>query len=87
MSDRRTELFNLTDNMVMAFNEMNIDKVVKMFSEDGFYEDPKGVRHVGHDAIRVAFEPFLGGVRGKIKFDGEEFFAEAETGRECSVGV
>jgi len=81
MSDRRTELFNLTDNMVIAFNEMNIDKVVKMFSEEGIYEDPKGVRHVGHDAIREAFEPFLGGARGKINFDGEEFFAETETGR------
>ncbi len=81
MSDRKTELFNLTDNMVIAFNEMSIDKVVKMFSEEGIYEDPKGVRHVGHDAIREAFELFLGGVSGRINFDGEEFFAEVETGR------
>lgn len=81
MSDRRTELFNLTDKVVMAFNEMNIDKVVKLFSGDGIYEDSVGVRHEGRDAIRVALEPLMGGVKGKINFDGEEFFAEVETGR------
>ena len=36
---------------------------------------------MGHEAIRAAFEPLVGGARGKIRFDGEDVFAEIETGK------
>ncbi len=81
MSDRRIELKEATDKFVNAFNEMNLDNVVSAFAEDGIYEDSTGGRHQGHAAIRTAFTPLVGGAKGKIRFDGEDFFAEVETGK------
>lgn len=81
MSDRREELVAITEKFVSAFNQMNIDKVVKSFAEDGIYEDSTGGRHVGHDAIREAFEPLVGGAKGKIQFVGEDFFTEVDSGK------
>ena len=81
MTDRRQELLALTDQFVDAFNRMNLDDVVSFFSEDAVYEDSAGGRHVGHVAIRTAFEPLVGGSRGRIRFDGEDVFAEVETGK------
>ncbi len=81
MTDRRQELLSLTDQFVDAFNRMSLDDVISFFSEDAVYEDSSGGRHVGREAIRVAFEPLVGGSRGKIRFDGEDVFAEVETGK------
>ena len=81
MTDRREELLALTDQFVDAFNRMDLDDVVSFFSEDAVYEDSAGDRHVGHEAIRTAFEPLVGGSRGRIRFDGEDVFAEVETGK------
>ncbi len=81
MTDRKQELLTLTDQFVDAFNRMNLDDVDSFFEEDGVYEDSSGGRHVGHEAIRTAFEPLVGGARGKIRFDGEDVFAEIETGK------
>lgn len=81
MSNRRNELIQLTNNFVDAFNRMNLDDVVAFFASDGVYEDSTGGRHVGHEAIRTAFEPLVGGSRGKIRFDGEDVFVEADTGK------
>ena len=81
MTDRRQELLALTDQFVDAFNRMSLDDVISFFSEDAVYEDSSGGRHVGREAIRVAFEPLVGGSRGKIRFDGEDVFAEVETGK------
>ncbi len=81
MTDRRQELLALTDQFVDAFNRMSLDDVISFFSEDAVYEDSSGGRHVGREAIRVAFEPLVGGSRGKIRFDGEDVFAEVGTGK------
>ena len=81
MTDRRDELISLTNEFVDAFNRMNLDDVVAFFAEDGIYEDSTGGRHIGHDAIRSAFEPLVGGSRGKIRFDGEDIFVETDTGK------
>lgn len=81
MSNRRDELIQLTNDFVDAFNRMNLDDVVAFFASDGVYEDSTGGRHVGHAAIRTAFEPLVGGSRGKIRFDGEDVFVEADTGK------
>jgi len=81
MSNRRDDLIRLTKKFVDAFNRMNLDDVVNFFATDGVYEDSTGGRHVGHGAIRTAFEPLVGGSRGKIRFDGEDIFVEAESGK------
>ena len=81
MTNRRDELIALTNKFVDAFNRMDLDDVVAFFTEDGIYEDSTGGRHVGHAAIRNAFEPLVGGSRGKIRFDGEDVFVEAESGK------
>ena len=81
MTDRRDELIQLTNDFVDAFNRMNLDDVVSFFADDGIYEDSTGGRHIGHDAIRTAFEPLVGGSRGSIRFDGEDMFVETDTGK------
>ena len=81
MTDRRDQLIQLTNDFVDAFNRMNLDDVVSFFAEDGIYEDSTGGRHIGHDAIRTAFEPLVGGSRGSIRFDGEDVFVETDTGK------
>ena len=81
MTDRRDELIQLTNDFVDAFNRMNLDDVVSFFAQDGIYEASTGGRHIGHDAIRTAFEPLVGGSRGSIRFDGEDVFVETDTGK------
>ena len=81
MTDRRDELIQFTNDFVDAFNRMNLDDVVSFFADDGIYEDSTGGRHIGHDAIRTAFEPLVGGSRGSIRFDGEDVFVETDTGK------
>ena len=81
MTDRRDQLIQLTNDFVDTFNRMNLDDVVSFFAEDGIYEDSTGGRHIGHDAIRTAFEPLVGGSRGSIRFDGEDVFVETDTGK------
>ena len=81
MTDRRDKLIQLTNDFVDAFNRMNLDDVVSFFADDGIYEDSTGGRHIGHDAIRIAFEPLVGGSRGSIRFDGEDVFVETDTGK------
>ena len=81
MTDRRDQLIQLTNDFVDAFNRMNLDDVVSFFADDGIYEDSTGGRHIGHDAIRAAFEPLVGGSRGSIRFDGEDVFVETDTGK------
>ncbi|MBL77339.1 MAG: hypothetical protein CL763_10525 [Chloroflexi bacterium] len=81
MTNRRDELIQLTNAFVDAFNRMNLDDVVDFFAEDGVYEDSTGGRHIGHDAIRTAFAPLVGGSRGNIRFDGEDVFVETDTGK------
>ncbi len=81
MTDRRDQLIQLTNDFVDAFNRMNLEDVVSFFADDGIYEDSTGGRHIGHDAIRTAFEPLVGGSRGSIRFDGEDVFVETDTGK------
>ncbi len=81
MTNRRDQLIQLTNAFVDAFNRMNLDDVVGFFAEDGVYEDSTGGRHIGHDAIRTAFTPLVGGSRGNIRFDGEDVFVEIDTGK------
>ena len=79
MSARRAELVALTTRFVDAFNQQDLDGVMRFFSPEAVYEDSRGGSHTGHAAIRAAFEPLLNGARGRIRFDEEDFFTEVET--------
>ena len=79
MADRSSELKQLTTDFVDAFNRQNLDDVVNFFADDAVYEDSRGGSHQGHEAIRAAFTPLVGGAMGKIKFDDEDYFAEVES--------
>lgn len=81
MGDRRSELADLTERFVDAFNNMDIDGVVSFFSDDAVYEDSRGDSHTGPQAIRQAFTPLVGGAMGKIRFDAEDLFMEEDTGK------
>lgn len=77
----REKLLQLTDRLIDAFNRMDLDDVVSMFSETGTFDDSDGISYTGHREIRTAFEPLFSGARGKIHFEGEDLFAEVETGK------
>jgi ketosteroid isomerase-like protein len=81
MGNRRAELIELTHRFVDAFNRHDLDAVVSSFTPDAVYEDSSGGTHIGPQAIRKAFTPLLNGARGKIHFDPEDLFLEAETGK------
>jgi len=81
MSNRAAELKDLTTRFVDAFNQQDLDSVVSFFAEDAVYEDSSGGSHCGPAAIRAAFAPLLAGDPGKIRFDGEDYFAEVENNK------
>ncbi len=81
MSNRAAELKDLTTRFVDAFNQQDLDGVVSFFSDDAVYEDSSGGSHRGPAAIRAAFAPLLAGAPGKIRFDGEDYFAEVENNK------
>lgn len=81
MGARRSELVDLTERFVDAFNKMDIDGVVSFFSDDAVYEDSRGGSHTGPAAIRQAFTPLVGGAMGQIRFDAEDLFMEEDTGK------
>ncbi len=60
-----------------AFNGEDLDGVMAIFDEDSFYDEFYGVRHVGKDAIRKAFEPQFRGDFGRLVFHKEDLFIEA----------
>ena len=77
MTDRATELKDLTDRFVEAFNTQDLDAVMSFFAEDAVFEDLRGVPFRGTEAIRKAFKGLVTGGAGKIVFDEEDYFAEA----------
>ncbi|MEH6547569.1 MAG: nuclear transport factor 2 family protein [Sneathiella sp.] len=77
----RAELSDLTDRFVDAFNRRSMDDVMSFFAEQAVYKDAYGKSHEGKAAISKAFEPVLDGSIGKILFDGDDRFIDAETGK------
>lgn len=64
-----------------AFNRDDLDAVMAFFAEDSFYDEFHGGRSQGKEAIRRAFEPQFAGLFGRIRFEVEDVFADAEEGR------
>jgi ketosteroid isomerase-like protein len=77
----RATLRELTIRFTDAFNRDDLVGVMAMMAEDALYEEFTGTVSRGKPAIRAAFEPQFRGDHGKIRFETEDLFADAATGK------
>lgn len=77
----RSELAELVIRFTEAFNRENLDEVMSYFADDAVYDEFNGTLNRGKDAIREAFVPQFRGDFGIIRFDPEDMFVDAETGK------
>ena len=61
-----------------AFNENDLDGVMKWFAVNSIYDQFDGTQARGCDEIRSAFEPQFSGAFGAMKFNEEELFVDAD---------
>jgi ketosteroid isomerase-like protein len=80
-SPDRATLRELTIRFTDAFNRDDLAGVMAMMAEDAVYEEFTGAVNRGKAAIRAAFEPQFRGDFGKIRFETEDLFADATTGK------
>lgn len=74
-------LRELTIRFTDAFNRDDLAGVMAMMAEDAVYEEFTGTVSRGKPAIRAAFEPQFRGDHGKIRFETEDLFADAASGK------
>ncbi len=74
-------LRELTIRFTEAFNRDDLAGVMAMMAEDAVYEEFTGRIIRGSAAILAAFEPQFRGDHGKIRFETEDLFADAATGK------
>jgi len=84
MSDRYAELKQLTDEFLTAFNRADVDGIMDFFTEDAVYEEFHGKVNEGKPAIRKSFEGLFSGRFGTIRFDEDDTFIDAQTGKVMS---
>ena len=77
----RAMLEQLTIRFTDAFNRGDLDGVMAMMAEDAVYEEFTGAVSRGRAAIRAAFVPQFRGDYGKMRFETEDLFADAATGK------
>ena len=77
----RARLEDLVLRFTQAFNDNDLEAVMAFMAEDAVYEEFTGVIARGHAAIRAAFVPQFRGDFGKMRFDSEDLFVDAETGK------
>lgn len=80
-SPDQASLRALTIRFTDAFNRDDLDGVMAMMAEDAVYEEFTGTVSRGKAAIRAAFEPQFRGDFGKMRFETEDLFADAATGK------
>jgi ketosteroid isomerase-like protein len=80
-SPDRATLRELTIRFTDAFNRDDLAGVMAMMAEDAVYEEFTGTVSRGKPAIHAAFEPQFRGDHGKIRFETEDLFADAATGK------
>jgi ketosteroid isomerase-like protein len=78
---RQRELVELVIRFMDAFNRNDLDAVMSFFADDAIYDEFNGTRSRGLAAIRAAFEPQFRGEYGTIRFDTEDVFADADSGK------
>ena len=74
-------LRELTIRFTDAFNRDDLDGVMAMMAADAVYEEFTGTVSRGKAAIRAAFEPQFRGDYGKMRFEAEDLFVDATTGK------
>ena len=77
----RSSLEDLVLRFTDAFNREDLDGVMSFMSEDAIYDEFNGRQHRGKTAIREAFVPQFRGDFGKIRFQGEDLFVDADSGK------
>ena len=77
----RARLEDLVVRFTEAFNANDLEAVMSFMAEDAVYEEFTGVINRGHAAIRAAFVPQFRGDFGKMRFDSEDLFVDAQTGK------
>jgi ketosteroid isomerase-like protein len=80
-SPDRATLRELTIRFTDAFNRDDLAGVMAMMAEDAVYEEFTGTVSRGKPAIQAAFEPQFRGDHGKIRFETEDLFVDAATGK------
>ena len=77
----RATLADLVVRFTEAFNRNDLEGVLALMTEDAVYEEFTGAISRGKTAIRAAFEPQFRGDFGKMRFETEDLFVDATTGK------
>jgi ketosteroid isomerase-like protein len=77
----RATLASLVIRFTDAFNANDLDAVMAFMADDAVYEEFTGGVNRGKAAIRAAFVPQFRGDFGKMRFETEDLFVEAGTGK------
>ena len=77
----RATLEALVVRFTEAFNQNDLDGVMALMAEDAVYEEFTGTINRGRAAIRAAFVPQFRGDFGKMRFETEDLFVDATTGK------
>jgi ketosteroid isomerase-like protein len=77
----RAQLEDLVIRFTDAFNNDDLDGVMALMAEDAVYEEFTGTINRGRAGIRAAFVPQFRGDFGKVRFDAEDLFVDAQTGK------
>jgi ketosteroid isomerase-like protein len=77
----RATLADLVVRFTECFNANDLEGVLALMAEDAVYEQFDGTISRGKAAIRAAFVPQFRGDFGKMRFEAEDLFADATTGK------
>jgi len=77
----RATLADLVVRFTECFNQNDLEGVMALMAEDAVYEEFTGVINRGKAAIRAAFVPQFRGDFGKMRFESEDLFVDAATGK------
>ena len=77
----RATLADLVVRFTEAFNANDLEGVLALMAEDAVYEEFTGAINHGQAAIRAAFVPQFRGDFGKMRFDAEDLFVDADSGK------
>ena len=77
----RDKLLALTRDFTHAFNRNDLDAVMSYMADDAEYDEFNGRVSRGHADIRAAFTPQFEGRFGRMVFDEEDAFVDAEAGK------
>ena len=77
----RATLADLVIRFTECFNANDLEGVLALMAEDAVYEEFTGTINGGKAAIRAAFVPQFRGDFGKMRFETEDLFVDAEAGK------